>query len=99
MTRSADLALPNWPAVMDTAMAALYLALSESSFRSVAARAGVRPVDLGLSGTRWRRTDLHTLVNRLPPRGADVTAAPDSVDTDAAKAALERVRRRSGGRA
>ncbi len=86
--------LPNWPAIMDTALAAKYLALGESSFRVVAARAGVQPVDFGLAVTRWRRTDLDRLVNALPTRGPNVTAAPNSHDTDLAEAALERVRQR-----
>ena len=81
---------------MDTALAASYLALSESSFRVVAARAGVQPVDLGLAVTRWRRTDLDGLVDRLPHRGGAATGSPES-DQDEAVAALERVRRRAGG--
>jgi hypothetical protein len=92
----ADPPLPHWPAVLDTALAASYLALSESSFRIVAARAGVQPVELGLSVTRWRRADLDALIDRLPHRGEATTGSPES-DQDEAAAALERVRRRAGG--
>ena len=90
MARTADI-LPNWPKLMDTQMAASYLALGVSSFRAVAARAGITPVDLGLSVTRWRREDLDGLVEKLPPRGDDCPIT-DAAEIDLAKAALERVR-------
>jgi hypothetical protein len=87
--------LPNWPRLMDTQMAASYLAVGESSFRALAARGGIRPVDLGLSVTRWRREDLDGLVDKLPARGADC-GITDTFEVDVAEAALERVRRRQG---
>lgn len=93
MTRTVE--LPNWPKLMDTQMAASYLAIGESSFRSVAARAGIQPVDLGLSVTRWRREDLDGLVDQLPPRGVDYPIAAES-EIDPAEAALQRVRQRKG---
>lgn len=94
MTKEAR-SLPNWPAAMDTALAASYLGLSEASFRAVAAREHVAPIDLGLSVTRWRKRDLDALVDRLPARGAnsETEETTDSMVDDA----LARVRRRQQG--
>lgn len=87
------LPLPNWPATLTTEMAARYLMVGENTFRAIAARSGIRPVDLGASLVRWRRSDLDGLVDKLPARGADcVDLQPNEIDP--AAAALERVRRR-----
>lgn len=58
--------LPNWPVLLTTEMASRYLSLDENSFNLVVHRGGVRPVDLGLAMTRWRRTELDRLINALP---------------------------------
>jgi excisionase family DNA binding protein len=49
-----------------TELAARYLSLDERTFALVVEKAGVRPVDLGLPLTRWRRTELDRLVGSLP---------------------------------
>ena len=78
-------------------MAAKYLALGEASFRALAVRAGVAPVEMGLAVTRWRRRDLDSLVEKLPARGT-VPVADDSPEIDPAQAALERIARRAEGK-
>jgi hypothetical protein len=86
--------LPNWPSLMDVHAAAAYLAISEGSFRKLAARSGIQPVDLGLSVMRWRRSDLDRLIEKLPHR--EPTADPENLPLDPTQAALDRVRRRHG---
>lgn len=80
MTRAADMPLPNWPAAMDTGMAAAYVGLSEASFRALACREQVFPIDMGLSVTRWRKRDLDGLIDRLPLRGQ-----PGAIGEDAGR--------------
>lgn len=93
MTRATALPLPNWPNLMDAATAAAYLAIGESSFRALAARAGVLPVELGLQVTRWRRSDIDAMVANLAVRGVEIT--DDTANApDAAEEALARVRQR-----
>ena len=85
---------------LDYALA--YTQLSESSFRFLARRRDVAPVECeGLTITRWRRADLDRLIDSLPRRGAPIgTDAPDlsaaeSDGQDAGEMALARARRRS----
>lgn len=79
--------MPDWPALMTTALAARYLSLDENSLRAVARSGGVGPVDLNLELERWRRTDLDRLVRTLPTRSEAVLdrtlAAPSLRLTDA----------------
>lgn len=86
-------ALPNWPALMDVDLARAYCGeLCEASFHALAARNNVAPVDMGMRVTRWRKSDLDRLVDRLPARGDPKDTAPV---VDLAEQALERVRRRA----
>lgn len=85
-------ALPNWPALMDTEMAASYVGLCPATFQLVAARYNVAAVDLGVRATRWRKADLDRLVDRLPARGDPKDTAPV---VDLAQAALEKAERRA----
>jgi hypothetical protein len=87
-------ALPDWPALMDTALAAAYCSMSEASFRFVARRRDVKPVDTGLSLVRWRRKDLDGLIDSLPGRGANSAPVVD-VEIDPAETALRRARDRA----
>jgi hypothetical protein len=91
------LALPNWPALMDEAMASAYLDVAPATFRAIAARAKVAPVDLGHRLTRWRRRDLDALVDKLPARSnpAEPQAANQPDPADAADEALRRAERRA----
>ena len=74
--------------------ACAYLSLSPKSFRWVAARQGVRPVDLGMAVTRWRKADLDALLDNLAARGAEL--APEALSAlDPADLALERAARRA----
>lgn len=98
--------MTDWPALMTDEHAAAYLDMSEASFRIIAARHKVKPVETGLRMTRWRRTDLDRLIDSLPLRGevdrppgdraaevadpARLVLAPDPVE-----AALARVQRRT----
>jgi hypothetical protein len=86
-------ALPNWPALMDARLSAAYCDMAESTFRALAALRGVRPVDLGLSVTRWRKRDLDALIDSLPTRG-EPDAPPPALTQDPAAEALERARKR-----
>ena len=99
--------LPDWPALMNADMAGAYFGVSASSFEVLAARRGVRPVQLDVRCKRWRRRDLDALIESLPvvqAVGGDAppAAAPAHVvdlDDDAALARVESFgRRRSGGR-
>lgn len=106
MTRAAahPLPMPNWPALLDEALAAAYLDVSEGTFRLICAKAGLKPVDAyGIRVTRFRKTDLDALVDRLPARGATSDpeapgAAAGVVDEDAVLARINaRGQRRAGG--
>ena len=97
-------ALPNWPAMMATDMAAAYVSMSESGFQALAAANGVRPVDLGgLRGVRWKKGDVDRLVDTLPPRdgvsrASGALAAHTAADARLAQEALSRVGSRSARR-
>jgi excisionase family DNA binding protein len=82
--------LPNWPILLGTVLAARYLSLDEHSFGIVAAKAGVRPVDLGLPLIRWRRSELDRLVAKLPNSTSDETA-PRATDPDQAEILVQRI--------
>lgn len=100
MKRAAASPLPYWPSVMDTARAASYFELSEGSFRQLAARNHILPVELGMSVVRWRKQDLDDLIDRLPLRGhLDSASASASglTEADLIRIALENVRRRRTG--
>jgi excisionase family DNA binding protein len=71
-----EVPLPNWPALMETAMAARYFSMDENSFVFVVQRGGILPVDLGLAMTRYRRTELDRLLASLPTTTADSTVDP-----------------------
>lgn len=74
--------LPNWPILMGTSMAARYLSMDENSFVLITRREGVRPVELGQSMVRWRRTELDRLVASLPSASAMPTSDVTSDDPD-----------------
>lgn len=90
--------LPNWPILMGTEMAARYLSMDENSFALMMRREGVRPVELGLSMVRWRRTELDRLVAALPaasaiPAGDLTSEDPDRTEFIAKRIAEELARR------
>lgn len=92
MGAARDIQLPDWPALMSVELAAAYVGLSPDSFQALAARKGLRAVDLGLRALRWRRRDLDALIDRLPVRGERAPLpAPDLADQ-----ALQLVARRVG---
>lgn len=92
--------LPDWPAVMDEALARAYVSLGADVFQRLVRRHKVLPVDCdGARVLRYRRRDLDRMVDSLPARGEtapDEAAAPplDSSGDDA-DAGLDRVRRRA----
>lgn len=97
----ADFNISAWPALLTTEMACAYTQLSEASFRFAARKHGVAPVDFdGLAVTRWARTDLDLMIDRLPRRGAEMPAEPANMpapEDDPGAAALARVRARAKG--
>lgn len=97
MGRSSEHPLPSWPNLMDTPTAASYFSLSEASFRAVAARHNIQPVEMGLSVTRWRKHDLDQLSDRFPARGGVANDAEPKATEDLVKDALENVRRQLKG--
>lgn len=93
-----------WPALLTTDLACLYTQLSEQSFRWLAHRSGVRPVDCaGLAVTRWRRGDLDRMIDSLAEKGAPAaedapqtpTATTPAAALDPATDALARAARRA----
>jgi hypothetical protein len=56
---------------MDTALAASYVGLGETTFRGWAARHGLKPIDLGVSVTRWRKSDLDAAIDGSPLRPSE----------------------------
>lgn len=95
--------LPAWPAMMDLELAVAYTTLGEDSFRAVMSRNGVRPVDLGTSHLRWRKSDIDRAIDKLPLRApkSPTDATHDAAEAstlapfiDPAQEALERARRR-----
>lgn len=99
MTRAAP-ALPDWPALMDRAMAADYLRVSQGSFTVIAAKQNLRPVQMDVDVIRWRRRDLDALIDSLPLRGvpSDPEAAAAALAVIPGAAGLEKARRRLAGR-
>lgn len=103
MTRAAEIQFPAWPALLTTEFACAYTSLSEVSFRLLARKMKIHPVECaGLAVVRWRRTDLDALIDRLPPRGAEMPAEGAVANTtdpaqDAAQAALQRAEKRARG--
>ena len=90
--------LPNWPALMTTEVACAYVSLSEQSFRFVARKRRVVPVDCdGLAVTRWRKADLDRLVESLSARGTNIGPVGAN-DDSAATQALQRIQRRASAR-
>ena len=91
--------LPNWPILMGTELAARYLSMDENSFALMMRREGVRPVELGLSMIRWRRTELDRLVADLPSASAmpagDVTSEDPDRTVFIAKRIAEELARRT----
>lgn len=97
MTRQAptDFTVTAWPALLTTELACAYVCLSEASFRFLARKSDVEPVECGgLAVTRWRKTDLDRLIDSLPSRGAEMSIEPANT-TDPAAAALQKVLRRA----
>ena len=98
-------ALPNWPAMMTTEMAAAYVSMSRTGFQALATVNGVRPVDLGrLRGLRWKKGDIDRLVDSLPAREepsrvSGAVVASTAVDARLAQKALSRIGSRGGRRA
>lgn len=103
MTRQApsEFNIAAWPALLTTELACAYTSLGEQSFRLLARKSGVEPVDCGgLAVTRWRRGDLDRLIDSLPTKGAPIAPngpPPANDPASAAAAALERARRRRRG--
>ena len=99
MSRGAPLqtAMPGWPALMTIELACAYTSLAEASFRALAKLHWVFPVDCGgLAVTRYRRSDLDHLIDKLPLRGAEI--APQATPArDPADLAMERAARRARG--
>jgi hypothetical protein len=90
-----DFTVTAWPALLTTELACAYVCLSVASFRFLAAKLDVSPVECGgLAVTRWRKTDLDRLIDSLPARGAEMTVEPAN-STDPAAAALQKVLRRA----
>jgi hypothetical protein len=92
MSRRAPRDLPNWPAAMETELAASYVGLGETSFRGWAARNGVMPIDLGVAVIRWRKRDLDAAIEASPLKPGEGS----TIDLEAAQAAaLARVAKRA----
>lgn len=95
MSRGApiDFTVTAWPGLLTTELACAYVSLSEQSFRLMARKFEVSPVDCaGLAVCRWRKSDLDRLIDSLPTRGAEMAAqpanAPDPVELGLARARL-----------
>lgn len=95
-----------WPALLTTELACAYTCLGEMSFRLLARKGDVQPVECGgLAVTRWRRADLDRLIDSLPARGAEMRpqeasggASAAAVADPAAEALRRAARRARGGR-
>eukprot|EP01040_Poterioochromonas_malhamensis_P024324 gene24324-30064_t len=83
--------LPNWPLLMPTSLAARYLSLDENNFLHVASAGDVRPVELGLELTRWRRSDLDRLVGKLAMGPLSKPLSTSPVPTRFEQAILDRI--------
>ena len=75
-------------------MAAGYLSLDENNLLRVAHAGGVRPVDLGLELTRWRRNDLDRLVAKLVLKPYERVSHTNSDTSGIEAAPLERIPKR-----
>jgi hypothetical protein len=75
---------------MDTPMAASYLCVSATSFRKWAGRRGLKPVDLGMAVTRWRRSDLDGALEDNLARDNEPSAEVASAQAAALAAAKQR---------
>jgi hypothetical protein len=89
VSRSHQVPLPNWQAVMDTAMAAAYLSLSVPAFKRWALRSELKPTDLGNNRVLWRRSDIDAALAQAPLSGVD--AANDEELAAHQKAGLAKV--------
>lgn len=78
---------------MGTELAAAYLDYGVDALKVVAAIHGVKPVDHGAGGVKWRRTDLDRIVDAID-RGDQPDAFPAVPQHDPAELALKRVRNR-----
>lgn len=88
--------LPHWPALMDAETAGAYVGLCASSFRVLAAKKGVKAVDIGLRAVRYRKADIDRMVDSLPLRDAGSAEEPEAPVIDLAAQALAAVRRSAG---
>jgi|GEM_PF-3469132 len=55
-----------WPTLMSLELASRYLSIDEETFRNLAGKQGVHPVDIEGSRPRWRKQDIDRLVRQLP---------------------------------
>lgn len=55
-----------WPAALTLNQACQYLSIEQSTFGALMDRSRILPVDLGDGTPRWRRSDLDSLLKRLP---------------------------------
>lgn len=83
--------------MLTTELACAYTSLSEVSFRFFARKNGVEPIECaGLAVTRWRKTELDALIDKLPARGAEMNPdEPQAPANDPASDALKRAERRA----
>ena len=55
-----------WPAALTLDQACRYLSIEQQGFGALMDRSRILPVDLGDGTPRWRRSDLDSLLKRLP---------------------------------
>ena len=55
-----------WPAALTLDQACHYLSIEQPAFGALMDRSRILPVDLGDGAPRWRRSDLDSLLKRLP---------------------------------
>lgn len=55
-----------WPAALTADQACEYLSIEQPGFGALMHRSRILPVDLGDGTPRWRRSDLDSLLKRLP---------------------------------
>lgn len=55
-----------WPAALTLDQACRYLSIEQPAFGALMDRSRILPVDLGDGTPRWRRSDLDSLLKRLP---------------------------------
>ena len=93
--------LPDWPAMMPIDVVEAYTTLGRDLFLGLAARKGLKPVDLGARRIVWRRREIDAFIDQLPALdsyGEDIASSREK-PTEAAialidpeEAALQRVR-------